>query len=369
MEQAVRKRDPGQVISRLIMTGMDFPLYFRLMLRTETNLITQQKTENPEDFLTVAEQMADAECEYAKKQLELGNTYAAGEAFFAASQIYKMADYGLTELTEEKLRLYKKCSDSFREGVPLLEPHKSYPVEIPFEGNSMPGMLTIPTNATPDVPVVITIPGATGFKEENWFILKRIQNAGLATLIFDGPGQGEALFLRNMLYTVDNFERAVDAVIDFVRMDDRVGNRVAVYGNSYGGYLAARAACFLGDKIDCVVARGGCAKTSDLANKEKDLIYLKKFMLKFNETDADRTMAIIDQMTIEPHVENITIPLLVVNGDPDPVLGSQGSRFIHEHAASQDKELLLVPRAGHNAGGDNTHVEHHIAAWLKRHLS
>lgn len=364
MEKVKRKRDPGQFLVRVLSTGLNVTTYSELIRRTEIDLRTFQRNDNPEDFIDACIELAEAECTYAKEQLALGHDYAAGEALYNASQLYKFADYGLLELTEEKVRNYEKCSNCFREGVQLLAPHKHYSVDIPFDGNFLPGILTVPANATADVPVVITMPGATGFKEEVWGMLGRIHNSGLATLIFDGPGQGEALYARKILYEVDNYERAVGAVIDFVKQDSRVGDKVALYGHSYGGYLSARGACFNNDKINCIVARGGCSKTTELVKGN----YIKKFKMKLRETDDAGAMSIIEQMTIEPHVQNITVPLLVIQGDTDHIYGStDGSKYIYEHASSKDKTYYEV-KGGNHGGGLSLQTEHYLANWLKDHL-
>lgn len=54
------------------------------------------------------------------------------------------------------------------------------------------------------------------------------------------------------------------AIIDYVKADERVGDKVALYGISYGGYLAIRCACFLNDDICGLIVRGGCSQTDQL---------------------------------------------------------------------------------------------------------
>lgn len=49
-------------------------------------------------------------------------------------------------------------------------------VEMPFEGNSMPGYLVLPDHIDKETPVIIYVPGATGFKEENYTAQKNYGN-------------------------------------------------------------------------------------------------------------------------------------------------------------------------------------------------
>src|SRR5438128_2431275 len=65
---------------------------------------------------------------------------------------------------------------------------------------------------------------------------------GMATLSFDGPGQGEAEY--DMPIRGD-YEAPVQAVIDYVKSrDDLDPDRIGIMGVSLGGYYSARAAAF-----------------------------------------------------------------------------------------------------------------------------
>jgi 2,6-dihydroxypseudooxynicotine hydrolase len=77
---------------------------------------------------------------------------------------------------------------------------------------------------------------------------------GLATLAFDGPGQGEAEY---DLPILPEYERPVAAVIDWIeRRDDLDAARVGLWGVSLGGYYAPRAAAFE-PRVKAVVALTG----------------------------------------------------------------------------------------------------------------
>jgi dienelactone hydrolase len=341
MEKQKRVRPLGQGMGRMLNHGMAPADFMKLMNKTDFNCFNFSRIENGEDFITAAVSLGDQDVAYAEKQLKLGHKVTAGKFFLNASALYRVADYGLIEPTEEKLSIYKKLVDTFRRGKELSIYDKPVHVEIPFEHSTMPGYLTIPDGAGKDVPVVIVIPGATGYKEENYGQAYKLWERGIATLIFDGPGQGEAMLFRKYVYRVDNYEKAVKAVIDFVRADSRVGKKVAIIGISYGGYLAPRTACFYSKELAACVGRGGLAKTDDLT-LPKNHAYLRNFKVKFNEPDEDKAVAISHQMTIEPYVKNITCPLLVQHTEQDFVVGTEGAHYIYEHASSKDKELYRI---------------------------
>ena len=65
---------------------------------------------------------------------------------------------------------------------------------------------------------------------------------GWNALIFEGPGQGSNLFLRNQAF-IPNWERVITPVVDWLRAHPKVERRrISLVGQSFGGYLTARAA-------------------------------------------------------------------------------------------------------------------------------
>ena len=79
-------------------------------------------------------------------------------------------------------------------------------------------------------------------KEEMDFYETLLLDRGMATLPFDGPGQGEAEY---DLPIRGDFEVPVKAVVDYIESrPDLDASRVAIMGVSLGGYYAARAAAF-----------------------------------------------------------------------------------------------------------------------------
>ncbi|MEI5993191.1 alpha/beta hydrolase family protein [Candidatus Enterococcus mansonii] len=363
----LRKRPPAQGFGRMLAHGLGVEEFVQLMGRTELNTNTLNRVENPEDFIDVCLDIGDKAYKYAEKELALGHKETASTFFLNACGVYRVADYGLIEPNEEKLMVYKKVPDSFMRGKELSIYDKVVKVEIPFEHATMPGYLTIPEDAPSDVPVVIVIAGATGYKEENYSLAHRYWERGFATLIFDGPGQGESMLFRGYTYTVDNFEKALKAAIDFIHADERVGDKIALQGISYGGYLASRSACFLNDEIEAIVCRGGCSQTDQLT-VPRNHAYLRNFKVKFNESDDEKAKAISSQMNIEPYLHQITVPLLVQHTEQDLVCGVKGAKTIFEKASSVDKEYYEIPGSLHCGDDYDDTVASYAADWVTDRL-
>ena len=211
-EKIIRKRPEGQLPPRMLGHGMDPMDYFKLMGRTEK--------EDGEDFVNVSEELGDTAYNYAVSELEKGHKVTAYKFFLNASALYRVGDYGLVEKTEEKLRLYKKVVDSFERGKALSIYDKPIKLDIPYLHSTMPGWLMIPEGAPKDVPVAVVIPGATGYKEENYPAALKLWERGVAALIFDGPGQGEALLVHTEEDFVVNIS-GVKRMIENVSSEDK----------------------------------------------------------------------------------------------------------------------------------------------------
>ncbi|MFV0643718.1 MAG: alpha/beta hydrolase [Sphingomonadaceae bacterium] len=358
-----RTRPAAQDIGRMLGQGMSPEDFIKLMNITELDCATLEKINDGEDFVLAANRLGDEAYAYAENQARFGHEATASQYYFNACALYRLADYGLVDVTEEKTTIYKKIPDSFRKGKALSVHEKVINIEIPFEHTTLPGYLMIPDNAPDDIPVVIYIPGATGYKEENYLNALKLWERGVAVIIFDGPGQGEALHFRDVFYTVDNYEKAVKSVIDFIHADPRLGNKIGLMGISYGGYLATRAACFVNDDIDACVCRGGCAKTDDLT-MPRDHYYLHKFMHKFNVYDEGEAAEISHQMNIEAYLKNITCPMLVQHTEEDPILGVDGAQKIYAMISSKDKEYHQIPGNVHCGCNENEKVGCYGADWM-----
>ncbi len=137
--------------------------------------------------------------------------------------------------------LYREMEAAWASAGALFEP-KFEAVRIPYRGGKLPGWFLGPGGRAKR-PTVILNTGSDAQNIDMWVYgggaaLERGWNA----LIFEGPGQGGNLFLRNMPF-VPEWGTVITAVVDFLRQHPRVAKRrICLIGQSFGGYLTARAA-------------------------------------------------------------------------------------------------------------------------------
>jgi pimeloyl-ACP methyl ester carboxylesterase len=175
-----------------------------------------------------------------------GHTVSAREACFRASTYYRVATYPLFGVPIDPRLI--KASDHEQETfhrAASLSRGTIEPVEIAFENHSLPGYFLRASDDGAPRPTVIHVNGYDGTIQEMYFAhgvaaLRR----GYNCLLFDGPGQGRNL-VRDGLAIRPDWETVVRSVIDYALTRPEVdGDRLALCGWSFGGFLAPRAAAF-----------------------------------------------------------------------------------------------------------------------------
>lgn len=153
-------------------------------------------------------------------------------------------------------QVYREMEGAFARAAALFRPAWR-PVRIPYGRTTLPGWFLKAPGADMRRPTVILTNGSDGQNidmvvQGGAAALERGWNA----LIYEGPGQGANLFLRDMPFRPD-WEKVVTPVVDFLRARPDVDRRrIVLAGVSFAGYLVPRAAAFE-HRLAAVVADGG----------------------------------------------------------------------------------------------------------------
>ncbi|MGB6350539.1 MAG: alpha/beta fold hydrolase, partial [Pseudolabrys sp.] len=176
----------------------------------------------------------------------------AGECLQRAGVYYHFASFLFVQDQTQMKATHKKQIECRQAALPHLRPPGAR-VEIPYQGKTLAGILRKPAGIERP-PVVVMAVGLDSTKEEGDAYEAPFLARGIATLVFEGPGQGEAQYdfpIRG------DYEVPVKAVIDFVdKRPDLDPKRVGMWGVSLGGYYAPRAAAF-DKRIRACIALGG----------------------------------------------------------------------------------------------------------------
>lgn len=187
---------------------------------------------------------ADRARALAVNAAEAGDRVTAREAFLRASEYYRQASFFIrSDLDNPQLQAaYASHVETFRDALTLFERPARY-IQIPFEGGHLNGYLHAPDASGTPRPTII-MPAGYDSTAESMFGVPDAIARGYNVLTFEGPGQGGVLYEQRMYFRPDTeavFSHVVDWLINLPEVDPTA---LVLFGRSFGGYTAARAAAF-----------------------------------------------------------------------------------------------------------------------------
>jgi dienelactone hydrolase len=300
-----------------------------------------------------------------------GDRGAAQEEYLHAYALYHMARFPTTN-SPGKLAAYRKARENYLKAARFFEIPMQR-VEIPFvgrpgEGSAVVGYLRCPQGAGP-WPILIQWGGIDGYKEEMTAAAEMFVRAGVATLAMDGPGVGES-----PLRGSEDAERLWDAVFGWAAVrPDLDARRLAAWGNSTGGYWAAKLAHTHRERIAAAVAHGGCAhyaftpewieqaQHGEYAFEEAETLAYAFGKQSFEEwVDYAPRLSLLAQGILD----RPCAPLLLVNGIHDSTFPIRDMYLLLEHGSPKSARFY---DAGHMGITPDTHPM--ILRWVKERLA
>ena len=171
----------------------------------------------------------------AENALTTGCAITGAADLVRAAMLYHFAQVFHFDDPSAKRSAHMQAVQCFAAAAPHLEPPLRR-VAIPFGSSALPGYLRLPGNVDRP-PCVILLGGLDSTKEEHFAFTSACADRGLATLSFDGPGQGEAFY--SMKLSPTPFVEAGIAVFDFAETLAEIDpGRLAIMGRSMGGHFA-----------------------------------------------------------------------------------------------------------------------------------
>lgn len=227
-------------------------------------------------WVTAWRQLAERVDSIASEALSRGHRISAANAFLRAAAYYAIALTAVdgTEDTDRLLPVlfaaHRRCFDRH---VSLLDPPAER-VEIPYEGDVLPGYLFVPEAVVKPRRTLILNNGSDGPVTALWPSLGAPALArGYNALVFDGPGQQSMLFERGATFRPD-WENVITPIVDFLLERPEVDpDQLVLYGISQAGYWVPRALAFE-HRIAAAVADPGVVDVaaSWLANLPEEMI-------------------------------------------------------------------------------------------------
>lgn len=297
-----------------------------------------------------------------REALAEGNRLSASEHLSRAAVYYHFAKFVFVIDVEQMQAAHRKAVECKQLALPHMRP-PARRVEIPYEGGTLAGFLRLPGGAQRP-PVLVMVPGLDSAKEELEAYELPFLARGMATLMVDGPGQGEAEYRFPIR---GDYEVAVKAMVDWVqRCPDVDANRIGLWGVSLGGYYAPRAAAFEKRVQACI----GLAGPYDFSSTWDRLPELTRetFRVRSHLATEAQARAHAATLTLGGGVaRRIECPLFLVTGKQDRLIPWQDTERTAKEA-SGPVELLIVEDGNHIANNRPYRYRNRTADWMAKQL-
>jgi dipeptidyl aminopeptidase/acylaminoacyl peptidase len=329
----------------------------------------------------------DAWCSLAAQRLRVAKemeakrfVQSAGRGYLRSGIYELMAIRFLNRDDPRGVKSYMAGTLHFARGLEILgKPARA--LEVPYGRGRLPGILAIPPGLTRPAPCVMVFGGFDSLKEWVYpLLIDAFMRRNLALFVVDQPGVGGALRLFD-LPAIPETELGASACVDaLAKIPEIDASRLGLSGISLGGYYAPRAAAFE-PRIAACCAWGGIWDLGMLlervisepakARSIPDMLDHARWV--FGVPTKEDALAVAHRMTLEPIIEKITCPLLVLHGANDrQVAGTVSEDTAHRATNSRQSELKVF---GFESGGaehcqlDNTALAaDYMADWFAEAL-
>ena len=280
---------------------------------------------------------------------------------------------------------YRSHVEAFLAAVELMQ-HPAAQVRIPYGTTTVVGYLFAPDDTGQARPTVVFPCGYDSTAEAGWVNVPAALQRGYNALVFEGPGQGEALFVQHLFFRPD-FEHVLTPVLDWLVQRAEVDPAgIVLVGRSFGGYLAPRGAAFEGRlaALVCDPAQPDMGKKVPNGLLGQVAAPFVKVQIRVSERHAEffgarlaahgidsvaRYFAELRRFNLLPDAARISCPTLIIEADNDFAGG--GGPALRDAMAAPVQLLRLTGEQGaegHCAGLGQEIWANAVYGWLARTL-
>jgi dienelactone hydrolase len=318
--------------------------------------------------------IASADDDVARNRL-----IGAGDKLYRASLYTSQAERLQAPGWDGRKAAYQKSIDLLLRHIELSESPVTT-VEVPYDGTSLPGYFhpADPARVSGEKPPVIILwNGLDSTKEMMYYsgFPQMLARRGIATLMVDTPGSGEALRMRGLTSRFDT-EVWAAACVDYLELRGDVDSgAIGITGWSLGGYYAPRAAAFE-KRLALVVAWGANHDWAEVQQRRLQREgenpvphYWDHVQWVWGASSMEDFLAKTANVKLDGVVEKIDIPFLITHGANDRQIPAAYAQRSYEQAVNSPKRELRIfdePEGGteHISIDNLTYVGGFIADWI-----
>lgn len=290
-----------------------------------------------------------------------GRLRSASEHFATAAVCYHFGKFLFVHDKAQMKAAHDLAIAAHTRALPNMDPPGER-VLIPFEGVELAGVLRRPRGAKRP-PVVVMCMGLDSTKEEMRTNEAVFLDRGMATLAFDGPGQGEAEYALPIRH---DYEAPVSAVIDWLEgRADVDAARIGLWGVSLGGYYAPRAAA-VEKRIRACVSLTGPFNFSEAFSRAPGLTRAA-FAARSHSSDDAAAEQAAGRLNLGEVARQITCPIYIVGGALDRVIPPDHASKLAA-AVSGPATLNMVEDGTHVVNNRPYKYRPASADWMAGHM-
>lgn len=320
--------------------------------------------------------MADQLCELAAEDEARGRRISAGDKLGRAATYLLTAERLQGHGAPGREALYARMLDTFQRSVQLAGENCER-VEIPYEGRSLAALYVRAADVPGPAPVLVQVNGLDSMKEMKYRVglPQWLARRGVASLVVDQPGSGEALRLQGLVARHDA-EHWASRIVDWLQARSDIDpRRIGLEGVSLGGYFCPRAVAF-----EPRFAAGVCwGANHDWRDVQKKRLakegnfpvphYWEHVRWVWGAQDMDDFLRIAEQVHLDGVLDRIRVPFLVTHGARDSQIPLHWAERTYEQLVNSPRRELKVfgDREGgsqHASFDNSANAGAYIADWV-----
>jgi dienelactone hydrolase len=324
--------------------------------------------------------MADKLAELAAEDEACGRLISSGDKLLRAANYMITAERLQAHGSEGRMALYARFLETFAKGLDQ-SGATSFRVEIPYERTHLAAIYVPAKSAEGGQPLLVQVNGLDSTKEMKYLVglPEWLARRGVASLIVDQPGSGEALRLQGLTARYDS-EHWASRMVDWVETRPEIDpKRIGMEGVSLGGYYCPRAVAFE-PRFACGVVWGANHDWRDVQKKrlerEGDFPvphYWNHVCWVWGAKDIDAFMQIAENVHLDGILDRIRVPFLVTHGEMDSQIPLKWAHRTYEQLVNSPKRELKIftGREGgvqHSSFDNSANAGAFIADWVAETL-
>ncbi len=324
--------------------------------------------------------MADKLIGLGEEDLALGRNISAGDKFVRAGNYMLTAERLLAHGSDGRMALYERFQEHFYKGLELTGSQAEL-VEIPYGDSYLTGIFYPAKGAKGRQPVLVQLNGLDSTKEMKFLVglPHWLAERGVASLVVDQPGTGDALRQRNLTARYDA-EHWASKIVDYLETRDDVDSkRIGCEGVSLGGYYCPRAVAFE-PRFAMGVCWGANHDWRDVQKRRKAAEgnfpvphYWSHVRWVFGADTDEEFMAKAEDMHLDGVLDRIKVPFLVTHGAQDSQIPLKWAHATYDGLVNSPKRELKIfdERTGgvqHSSFDNSANAGAYIVDWVAEQL-